>query len=201
MLPIFVSHQSYQDAFITRILDEYPNPFKIPKATWTLMNQFYHLDLSQTYSIVIERYFAKGPLSRDPIALIRSYLLMIKSGETSVTRWVNTLRINPMYAIISGFPEDDLPGVGTFYDFFDRCWLSESNNFHSHERVPRRKVPKGKRTGDKTPIDTTSVSEKFSLSSKNIPSDLPILLGSSSNFISNSFLIAHTRRALLIFIT
>lgn len=159
MLPVFVSHQSYQDAFITRILDEYPDPFQIPKSIWTLMNQFYHLDLSQTFSIVIECYSAKGPLPRNPITLLRSYLLMIKTGETSVTRWVSTLRINPMYAIISGFPPGDLPGIGTFYDFFDRCWLSDSNNFHSHERVPRRKVPKGKKSGEKTPIDTTSVSE------------------------------------------
>lgn len=162
MLPIFISHQAYQALLVSNVLDEYPNPYSLPKSTWTLMNQFYHLDLSDTYGIIIKQYSAQGPLARNPISLFRSYLLMIKTGETSITHWIDTLKLNPLYAFISGFEKEDLPGVGTFYDFFSRCWLSESNNFHAHERVPpRKRVPKGAHPGDKTPINKNSVSEKL----------------------------------------
>ncbi|MHA0858478.1 hypothetical protein [Paenibacillus sp. CMAA1364] len=34
--------------------------------------------------------------------------------------WVNIMKRTPIYAILSGFAFDDLPGVGTFYDFFKR---------------------------------------------------------------------------------
>lgn len=48
----------------------------------------------------------------------RSYLLSIDFKVTSVTEWAAQLKINPLYAIVSGFEVGDTPGVGTFYDFF-----------------------------------------------------------------------------------
>lgn len=159
MLPVFVSHSDYQNTFVTRFLNEYPDPFVIPKASWHAINQFFHLDLSGTFSITLEYYAKKGPLPRDPSALLRSYLLMIKTGETSITKWVNTLHLNSLYALLSGFSAGDLPGVGTFYDFISRCWLSDSNNTFPHEKLPKKKVAKGKKTGDKTPINRGKVSE------------------------------------------
>ena len=34
-----------------------------------------------------------------------------------LTEWAAQLKINPLYAILSGFEFGDTPGVGTFYDF------------------------------------------------------------------------------------
>lgn len=58
------------------------------------------------------------------------------TGETAITRWVKTLKADPLCAILCGFrpwgrpdlpdPEDqeglygEAPGVGTFYEFIDR---------------------------------------------------------------------------------
>ena len=47
----------------------------------------------------------------------RSYLLSIDFKVTSITDWAAQLKINPLYAILSGFEVGDTPGVGTFYDF------------------------------------------------------------------------------------
>ncbi|MDY3910274.1 MAG: hypothetical protein SOZ48_11170, partial [Eubacterium sp.] len=41
---------------------------------------------------------------------------------TSLTEWAAQLKINPLYAILSGFEFGDTPGVGTFYDFLNRLW-------------------------------------------------------------------------------
>ena len=47
----------------------------------------------------------------------RSYLLSIDFKVTSLTEWAAQLKMNPLYAILSGFEPDNTPGVGTFYDF------------------------------------------------------------------------------------
>jgi hypothetical protein len=45
---------------------------------------------------------------------------MLECHITSVDIWVARMREQPFYAILSGFDPDDIPGVGTFYDFQDR---------------------------------------------------------------------------------
>lgn len=45
---------------------------------------------------------------------------MMLCGETSFDDWVKLMRDEPFYALISGFEPDQVPGVGTFYDFQDR---------------------------------------------------------------------------------
>jgi len=52
--------------------------------------------------------------------MLRSCLAMLLCGETSFDDWVKLMRDEPFYALISGFEPNDVPGVGTFYDFQDR---------------------------------------------------------------------------------
>ena len=55
MLPIYSpeSHSLYQDFFISNFLLYYPDPFSISRQTWKIIVQFWHLDLSQTTSILL----------------------------------------------------------------------------------------------------------------------------------------------------
>lgn len=57
---------------------------------------------------------------RDPQAMLRSFLLMTHHRITSIPQWVQKTRSEPLLAILCGFPPDDTPGVGTYYDFIDR---------------------------------------------------------------------------------
>jgi hypothetical protein len=52
--------------------------------------------------------------------MLRSCLLMLECHITSVPVWVHRLKEQPFYALLSGFDPDDVPGMGTFYDFQDR---------------------------------------------------------------------------------
>jgi len=64
----------------------------------------------------------RGSPPRDPIQMFRSLLCMILSGQTlSFTKWVEILRSQPLFAVLSGF-EDGSPGIGTFYDFSRRLF-------------------------------------------------------------------------------
>ena len=71
------------------------------------------------------------------------------------------LRETPLYAILSGFPFGDTPGVGTFYDFFSRLWKDDSDNLSPKGRFPKLRPPKGRKKGEKTPCDSSSVASKL----------------------------------------
>ena len=122
MLPVnYGGHTAYQNTFVSDFLNLFPNPFAVPKQTWDIIVKFWYLDLSETDTIMQEFYSLLGkPATRFPSCLLRSYLLSIVLNVNSITGWCRLLKITPLYAILSGFPADDTPGVGTFYDFFHR---------------------------------------------------------------------------------
>ena len=52
---------------------------------------------------------------------------------------------------LSGFSPGDVPGIGTFYDFFWHMWNSDKKHLSTQFRYKKKKTPKGKKHGDKTP--------------------------------------------------
>jgi hypothetical protein len=61
-----------------------------------------------------------GRKPRDPVAMLRSFVLMGLLGITSFNKFVKRLRRRVELAVLCGFAPDDIPGVGTFYDFCHR---------------------------------------------------------------------------------
>ncbi|ACV63936.1 hypothetical protein Dtox_3194 [Desulfofarcimen acetoxidans DSM 771] len=103
----------------------------------------------------------RGAPPKDPVAMFRSLILMTLTGETSIAKWVDTLKSDPVYAILSGFlpacfssgkvsdiPADPIPGVGTFYDFMDRLIRKDRILYKSKLRKSKRK-PKEKQKKNK----------------------------------------------------
>lgn len=79
-----------------------------------------------------DKYSKFEPAPRTPSSMQRSYLLSIDFKVTSITEWAAQLKINPLYAILSGFEPDNTPGVGTFYDFINRLWNSDDDHMSPH---------------------------------------------------------------------
>lgn len=52
------------------------------------------------------------------------------------------LKINPLYAILSGFEFGNTTDVGTFYDFLDRLWDADDNHLSPHIHPLKIKVRK-----------------------------------------------------------
>ena len=163
MLPVNCGgHAAYQDTFVSAFLKLFPDPFAVPKQTWDVIVKFWYLDLSETDTIMQEFYSLFGkPATRFPSCLLRSYLLSVVLGVNSITQWCRLLKITPLYAILSGFSVDDTPGVGTFYDFFNRLWQSDKDNYIHQIKHKKPKPEKGKKHGDKTPCDTESAAAKL----------------------------------------
>ena len=70
------------------------------------------------------------------------------------------MKINPLYAILSGFEVGNTPGIGTFYDFFNRLWDSEDANLSSYVHPIKTKVKKPKNKGAKAAsVEKVTVAE------------------------------------------
>ena len=161
MLPVNCgSHADYQNFVVENLRKYYPDPDAISQSTWDIIDRFGNLDLSYTDQNMISKYSKFGPAPRTPSCMHRSYLLSIDFKVDSITEWVSQLKINPLYAILSGFEVGDTPGIGTFYDFFSRLWDSNDNNLSSHLHKLKATVKKPGKKGSKAkPIDKVTVDE------------------------------------------
>ncbi|MEC0146445.1 hypothetical protein [Paenibacillus alginolyticus] len=85
--------------------------------------------------------------------MFRSLLLFFMTNPTmGITEWINEMKRTPLYAILSGFEVGDVPGVGTFYDFFKRLWASGDKHIRAQKRNRRKSKPKKGKKGEKAPI-------------------------------------------------
>lgn len=142
------SHDDFL-AFVTKEVNLlYPNKKLIKDHFFTLITWISIIDLTQTAYLLKHRYSSnpRGRKPRNPPDMLRSLLLMHKLQYTSVDKWVQALKTVPLYAVLSGFNPDSTPGVGTFYDFFNRLWLAPSPHLIKHNK---RKIKKPKKKGKK----------------------------------------------------
>ena len=162
MLPVNTGgHSTYQNFVVENLRKYYPNPDSISRSTWDIIDRFWNLDLSYTDELMRSRYSVFGPRPRTPSCMQRSYLLSIDFKVTSLTDWAAQLKINPLYAILSGFEVGDTPGVGTFYDFLNRLWDSDSDNLNPHVLpVKSKRVKNPKQKGAKAEsVEKTTVEQ------------------------------------------
>jgi len=149
------SHPQFQEFVKTGLQDHYlKQGFSQPLlVNHTAITAVWHCDLSLVAEIVAP-YYSKscGAAARDPVDMFRSLLLMELLHERSIDTWVKSLRSTPLFAILCGFLPQDIPGVGTFYDFIRRLWLSASSHLANRVRKPRHKPIKGKKKGEKSPL-------------------------------------------------
>ncbi|MCZ2840186.1 transposase [Modestobacter sp. VKM Ac-2985] len=157
MKPVLIPHSSYQDFVIKQLQEHYSGGILvIHKNQWPLISKLWITDLSPITTMLRPFYDCKGPKPRDPASMFRSVLVnLLVRPELSITEWVEEMHTVPLYAIISGFEPGNLPGVGTFYDFFPRLWGSENKNAtrkKKSKKYRKRKPQKGKK-GEKAPIN------------------------------------------------
>jgi hypothetical protein len=162
--PVIISHESYQD-FVLSILKEHYSGgiLTLVNKDWTVIHKLWITDLSYVTTWLFGSYSNKGPAPRDPASMLRSYLLCLLTNPTlSITDWVDMLYRVPLYAILSGFNPNDVPGVGTFYYFFKRLWGNQSPNIkpsikHKHKKKKKKKPKKG----EKEPIKKSGLVKKL----------------------------------------
>ena len=125
-----------------------------------LIGKLFLTDLTKVRQLMEPFYSPnpRGSIPRDPAAMLRSLILMKLTGEHSITNWVNSLNKYDVYAILSGFDPDDVPGVGTFYDFINRLALidydleqQKRNKPTNFKRKPKKKLKQNQKLPPKHP--------------------------------------------------
>lgn len=161
MLPVNCgSHADYQNFVAANLRKYYPNPDALARSTWDIIERFWNLDLSDTDVLLADKYSKFGPAPRTPSCMQRSYLLSIDFKVSSITSWAAQLKMNPLYAVLSGFDAGDTPGVGTFYDFMDRLWDSGDDHMSPHIHPLKTKVKKPETKGAKADsVEKVTVAE------------------------------------------
>ncbi|MCG9967286.1 hypothetical protein L9W92_04350, partial [Pelotomaculum terephthalicicum JT] len=154
--PVIKLHETYQSFVIEQLQQHYAGGLLVlVNKDWPLITKLWITNLADITTSLRDLYCARGPAPRDPASMLRSFLLfLLTKPEIGITAWVDELHRVPLYAILSGFEPGDVPGVGTFYDFFARLWAASKNSIRPHMNKRKRKPKKGKKKGEKAPTTT-----------------------------------------------
>ncbi len=197
--PIITPHGVYQDFVIEQLQHHYSGGvLTLVHKDWPIITKLWITDLTGIAVMLQDFYSVRGPAPRDPSAMLRSYLLfLLTNPEKGVTAWVDELYRVPLYAILSGFEPGDIPGVGTFYDFFARLWAASDKNIKARKQKRKRKPKKGKK-GEKAPTTTPGRIKRlvgWMLNHMNDQKDLP--MDRLFHFFQSQFLAVSARLGLL----
>ena len=163
MKPRIVPHEKYQQFVLEQLSLHYGGPlFVLRNSDWPRIARLWITDLSSITSLLTYSYSSKGPKPRDPASIMRAFLCFLMTRpEIGLTAWVEEMHRVPLYAIVSRFNPNDIPGVGTFYDFFHRFWYAESKNRKPKKQKRKKKHNKGNKKGEKAPTTTTGKARRL----------------------------------------
>jgi hypothetical protein len=143
MIPPSFSHKQYR-RFVPNQARHYGG-LRTDHRHFQVWRKLKATNLDQAYPILAALYAAdKGRPARHPVCMFRSCLAMLECGVTSFDVWVALMRDDPFYVLISGFDPQDLPGVGTFYDFQDRLLQRPRQGRTTRRRPYRRRDQRDK---------------------------------------------------------
>ncbi|MBC7319296.1 hypothetical protein H5T89_01500, partial [bacterium] len=94
-------------------------------------------------------YSNTGRPAKYQAEILRPLVAMVHLKIYSITKWVKKLKSDRVLSIICGFNPDDVPGVGTFYDFLNRFWIDTGKP--SKVKTPIGKPKKPSNQQDKLP--------------------------------------------------
>ena len=170
MLPVYSpeSHSLYQDFLISNFLLYYPDPFSISRQTWKIIVQFWHLDLSQTTSILLVLILNSDLLHeiQFPCCVLTCFLLNSRSlplligyPDSKNVLYMRSSVDSPLMMCQASVPFTISSGIsGTL----------NRNIFPSSSDIKRRKPQKGKNTGKKLPISRVLLRHGFWIFTKSI---------------------------------
>jgi hypothetical protein len=152
MIPPLFSHKQYV-RFVRQQARRYGG-LRTTHRHYHVWRKLQATNLDAAYPILAGLYCAGwGRVARHPVCMLRSCLAMMLCGITNFDDWVALMHDEPFHALISGFDPQDLPGVGTFYDFQDRL-LQRSRQARTTKRRPyRRRDQRDKATQHKDKND------------------------------------------------
>lgn len=85
------------------------------------------LNLDPVLDLLRPSYSNTGRPAMNQPQILRSMVLMMDQGATSLTRWCQKLKNDDLLAFLIGCSPDSLPPLGSYFDFLDRLWLQRQS--------------------------------------------------------------------------
>ncbi len=177
MLKHWDTHAEYQH-FISKAVSQLnDSQLKKLNSYSDSLDKLTSLNLDPVGSYLSPFYSHTGRPALHQPQILRSFLLMLDQSIDSLTEWVRLLMYDDLLALMIGCTADDLPPLGSYYDFIDRLWMQkpESEFLGRHDLLPsgkNRKPEKKPGKGKKLPNRHTGITEKvatFALSERDFP--------------------------------
>ena len=112
------------------------------------------LDLDPVMEYLSAFYSPVGRPAKNQVQIIRSLILMVMPGFTSLTAWLRKLKADSLTAVLIGCNPDSLPPPGSYFDLMNRLWAQSRESrrsgrkdlFPKHKNgKPSKKPGKGKK--------------------------------------------------------
>ncbi len=116
------------------------------------------LNLDPVMEYLSAFYSPVGRPAKNQTQIIRSLILMVMLGFTSLTAWLLKLKADSLRAALVGSPQDSLPPPGSYFDFMDRIWTQSKTSQQTGRKdlfpkdkngKPSNKPGKGKKLPNK----------------------------------------------------
>ena len=124
-----------------------------------------HINLDLIHPLISQLYSPIGRPAIHQIEIFRSLLLMNHFGYTSISKWVDLLKSDALYAALCGFFSDsDLAPLGSYYDFMNRLYLDKDHTFiflKNRYKKPDQKVKKGEKWNNTSKNQTQLLYDKY----------------------------------------
>jgi len=158
MLGTWRPHAEYQSHLIENLLPIYSSDSKRGEQYSQALSKLYILDLDSINSLFEPLFSNTGKPSNQQPEIFRSFVLMSELKVHSIPKWVDKLNAEDILRHMIGVDPEDLPGVGSHYDFIDRLWLENpdveqkrQDSLHPFKRKPRKKLGKNKKQPPRHP--------------------------------------------------
>lgn len=108
--------------------DEFRHFFNLRYASTAKAMSRLNIDAAMKYLSAFYGKTGRPALMQSQI--LRAFILMDRIGTTSTTSFVSRLRSDPDLAALAGLSPNQVPSVGSFYDFQYRFWTQPRDEMH-----------------------------------------------------------------------
>jgi len=123
MLGPWRSHAQFQDWLEEQLLSLLPQQEALIRFHAHALEKVYILDLDPLKKLILPRYSFTGRPAVNQPEIFRA-LVLASHYKVSISSFVERLKVDAVLAIACGFALGHTPGVGSFYDLFNRLWLA-----------------------------------------------------------------------------
>lgn len=123
MLGPWRPHAQFQDWLEKQLIGLLPQHEALIKFHANALEKVYILDLDPLKKLIFPRYSFTGRPAVNQPEIFRA-MVLASHYKVSISSFVERLKVDDVLAIACGFTLSNTPGVGSFYDLFNRLWLA-----------------------------------------------------------------------------